>query len=340
MRVDAKVDPQEWDRFCLSRPDGHVLQTSAWAELKTEFGWQAERLALREGERLFSGAQVLFRPVILGWTIAYVPKGPLSDFSQEACQPLFAALHERCRARRAFALKIEPDQFWSSDLVAQLSASGFRPSQQTIQPPRTVHIDLRDSEEQILKRMKSKTRYNIRLAERKGVQVREGTTADVDTFNRLMAVTAERDAFGIRSPEYYARAYGLLADQGMAVLFVASCEGQPVAGLMAFACGQRAWYMYGASSDEHRDKMPNYVLQWAAIRWAKARGCHTYDLHGVPDHEEKVLEESFAGRSDGLWGVYRFKRGFGGQLVRYVGAFDYIYSRPLYWLYSRALGMR
>jgi lipid II:glycine glycyltransferase (peptidoglycan interpeptide bridge formation enzyme) len=188
--------------------------------------------------------------------------------------------------------------------------------------------------------MKSKTRYNIRLAGRKGVAVREGTAEDLPGFCCLMQITGQRDGFGIHSKSYYETAYQLFVPQGLAKLFLATYEDRVLAGIMAFAFGQRAWYMYGASSDEHRDLMPNYLLQWEAIQWAKERGCLTYDLWGVPDEEEEVLEKEFLERSDGLWGVYRFKRGFGGQVVHYLGAYDYVYSPLLYRLYSRLMAWR
>jgi len=103
---------------------------------------------------------------------------------------------------------------------------------------------------------------------------------------------------------------------------------------MAFLQHERAWYFYGASDDEHRNLMPTYLLQWEAMRWAKAQGAKTYDLWGVPDVEESVLEKQFTIRSDGLWGVYRFKRGFGGQVVRSAPAFIRVYHPMLYRVYQ------
>jgi lipid II:glycine glycyltransferase (peptidoglycan interpeptide bridge formation enzyme) len=247
--------------------------------------------------------------------------------------------------------KIEPDLrqdptpygTWET-FCELLRGYGFQSGTQTIQPRRTILLDLVPDEDEILRRMKSKTRYNIRLANRRGVHVHQDCEGDIDAFVQMMAVTGERNAFGVHTAAYYRRAYALLnptgSPGGLASLFIATYEGQPIAGLMAFACGPKAWYMYGGSGNEHRERMPNYALQWAAIRWAKARGYHSYDLYGVPDEAQETLEAQFADRHDGLWGVYRFKRGFGGQLVRYVGAFDYVYNRPLYWLYYQALRMR
>jgi peptidoglycan pentaglycine glycine transferase (the first glycine) len=336
--VDAPTDG-EWDAFVAAHPQSHVLQLSSWGRLKSEFGWQSARTAVRDHGAIVAGAQMLLRRLPLGLRLAYVPKGPLLDPAHPDSRPaLFDALRRQSRSYHAIMLKVEPDL---PDMDGPLWVEyGFRPSEQAIQPRRTLVIDITGTEEQILSRMKSKTRYNIRVAERHGVQVSIGQHDDLEAFARLMAVTGERDAFGVHSAAYYDRAYTLFAPTGAVQLLVAAYEGQPIAGLMAFACGSRAWYMYGASANEHRDKMPNYALQWAAICWARSRGCHTYDLWGVPDEEERTLEAQFAERRDGLWGVYRFKRGFGGRLVRYVGAFDLVYNRPAYWLYCRALRLR
>lgn len=238
-------------------------------------------------------------------------------------------------------VKIEP-RIWQREMgpeewEALYRRHGCVPSPDTIQPPRTVVIDLRPSEDDILARMKQKTRYNIRLAEKKGVTVREGTAADLPAFNRLMLITGRRDNFGIHDSNYYRAAYELFAPQN-AALWLAEYQGQPLAGVMVFASGHWAAYLYGASSDEERQRMPAYAAQWAAMRWAKARGCITYDMWGVPDAEEDELETSFADRRDGLWPVYRFKRGFGGEVVRTVGAADRVYNNLLHRLYTRRRG--
>jgi lipid II:glycine glycyltransferase (peptidoglycan interpeptide bridge formation enzyme) len=157
--------------------------------------------------------------------------------------------------------------------------------------------------------MKQKTRYNIRLAQKKGVTV--FPTNDLDTFHQLMQVTGQRDAFGVHSLDYYRRAYDLFHPRGECELFLAKLEGEALGGLMVFARGERAWYFYGASSDRRREVMPTYLLQWEAMRWARSRGCTSYDLWGVPDTDEQALEAQFTERADGLWGVYRFKRGLG-----------------------------
>ena len=342
LHLVTEIGEQDWNSFVTASPRGHILQSSQWGRLKEQFGWQVTRVAIQNRNQWLAGAQVLFRPTPLGLrTIAYVPKGPITDWAdEEATHALLDALHRLCRQNRAIFLKIEPDVPENSALAQRLIDLGFHPSPQTIQPRCTILLDLTPDLEDILARMKPKTRYNIRLAARRGVTVREGTVEDLPEFYRLMQITSQRDRFGIHSRSYYETAHRLFVPPKLARLFLATYEGKVLAGIMVFALGQRAWYMYGASSNEHRNLMPNYLLQWEAIRWAKGRGCLTYDLWGIPDEEEEILESEFTKRSDGLWGVYRFKRGFGGQVVHYLGAYDYVYSPPLYWLYNKLMAQR
>lgn len=311
-----------WDNFIHQHPEAHLLQTTAWGELKSAFGWTAQSIQIGA-----CGAQILFRQLPLGWSIAYIPKGPVGVGWQE----LWPEVDQACKKRRSIFLKVEPD-CWEAGLPQEaLQQPGFMPST-PIQPRRTVVIDLHGSEEDWLSRMKQKTRYNIRLAEKKGVNVRP--SGDLEGFQRLMEITGRRDGFGVHAAGYYRRAYALFINQGSCVLLQAEFEGRPLAAIMVFASGSRAWYFYGASSDEERSRMPTYLLQWEAMRWAARQGCLEYDLWGIPDVDEDELERRFAGRSDGLWGVYRFKRGFGGQVVRSPGAWDRVYQPAMYRLYS------
>ena len=326
--MDSSVTAAGWESFLLSHPDAHLLQSAAWGDLKAEFGWRVER-AVCGG----SGAQVLFRRLAPGLTLAYVPLGPVGDWSDA----LVSAIVSLCRQARAFALKVEPDQYEASCLQDALRASGLRPSPHTIQPRRTLLVDLRGEEDDILGRMSQKTRYNIGLAKRKGVQVEPWD--DLDAFGRMMQTTAQRDRFGAHTPGYYRRAFELFSPAGECQLMVARVEAEPVASLLAFARGSRAWYLYGASTERERQRMPNHLLQWEAMRWARRRGCTVYDLWGVPDADLEALEAGFTSRGDGLWGVYRFKRGFGGRLVRSIGAWDLPLVAPLYRPY-RAIAAR
>ncbi len=307
------VTTTEWNCFLEDHPEANLLQSAAWGELKRDFGWQVERVCSAG-----CGAQVLFRPLPFGFHFAYIPKGPVG----QNWQALWPEVNRVCRSKRTVLIKVEPDETEPFDQHLRAQLKDFTHSD-PVQPSRTILVSLAGDESQWLERMKQKTRYNIRLAERKKVVVRP--SQDVNDFYRLMITTGERDGFGIHALEYYQRAYQLFHSQGKCELLVAEYEGRLLAGLMVFAQGQRAWYLYGASNDEERNRMPTYLLQWEAMRWAARAGCQEYDLVGVPDEEELVLEAQFAERSEGLWGVYRFKRGFGGQLTRSVGAWDRAY---------------
>lgn len=345
MKVPRDVPAEEWDRFVSTHSRAHVLQSAPWGDLKSAFGWEVQRVALDDaaGTPCTAGAQILYRRLpgrLIRW--AYVPGGPVIDWEDAAAAPaLVAALAGAARARGATVLTLEPDLPDEPRHRERLAALGFVPSPLgSVQPWRSIVVELAGSEDAILAAMKSKTRYNVRLAARKGVTVREGTEADLPAFYELMTTTAGRDQFGIHSRAYYERAFRLFVPRGWARVLLAEVEGEPVAALMTFALGERAWYFYGASGNAHREKMPNYLLQWEAMRWARSRGCVEYDLWGVPDDEEEALEAEFTQRSDGLWGVYRFKRGFGGQLVRTVGAWDLPLRPLLYRLYTLAARLR
>ncbi len=321
------LSSQEWDEFLAEFPNVHILQTARWGQLKRKFGWEVARI--REGS---TGVQILFRRIYI-LTIAYVPKGPVGDDWNQ----LLPSIHKECKKRRAILLAIEPDTWEIGEnqtiqsILRQKNLVGFRSCDQTIQPRRTIVVDLNRNDDQIISAMKQKTRYNIHLAERKGVQVR--ISSDLAAFNKMMQVTGNRDNFSVHHANYYETAFRLFEPQGKCALLIAYYNNEPLAGLLIFRQGSRAWYFYGASSDQHREFMPAYLLQWEAIKWAKTRGCHSYDLWGVPDQDESSLEANFMNNSDGLWGVYRFKRGFGGELKRAVAPFEFEYMPALCRLY-------
>lgn len=338
----TRPNPAQWDAFVAAQPNGHILQTSRWGQLKSQFEWSADYIAVLNGPNIVAGALVLFRnlPMKLG-TLAYIPKGPVLNFDDEALSAeLLHGLDRLMKRHRAILLKIEPNRLTELRFSTRLAALGFRPSPQTVQPPRTITLDLTLDDEASLAAMHPKTRYNIRLAAKKDVVVREATLDDLPAFNGLMEVTGERDGFSVHSAEYYEAVFKLFAGTDQARLLVATYEGQVIAGVFVFALGQRAWYFYGASGEAERQRMPNYALQWAAMQWAKSRGCTEYDLWGIPDEDEATLEAQYLERSDDLWGVYRFKRGFGGKVIRFAGAFDRVYDPVMYQAYKLYLKSR
>jgi lipid II:glycine glycyltransferase (peptidoglycan interpeptide bridge formation enzyme) len=327
-----------WDSFVAGHGGAHILQTAGWGALKSRFGWRATRVALGDGDGLpQAGAQLLFKRQ-LGLTLGYVPRGPLVDWQDAAAvRTLLASLTAACRSAGAAVLKLEPELPDTPATRSLLASFGLRPSSQTVQPRSTIVFDLQGDDDALLARMKSKWRYNVRLAERKGVTVRPCSEADLPAFNALMADTATRDRFDVHDPAYYSAAFRLLAPH--AVFLLAEFEGQPLAAIVVCAVGARAWYLWGASSDRERNRMPNHALQWAGIRWARERGATLYDFWGIPDDLGALAQglrngdgsgtpvdllpvELEALPHEGLWGVYRFKQGFGGLVTRTVGAWD------------------
>jgi peptidoglycan pentaglycine glycine transferase (the first glycine) len=324
-------DRERWNDAVARLPQAHVLQSYEWGEFKSRHGWRPFRLLfVRRGAEV-AAACVLLRRLPRGpWAVMYTPKGPCLDYEDsDLLAMVLDRLEETSRQQRAIFLKIDPDvPADRSDVTRLLEGRGWHASREQIQFRNTMLVDLRPSEQELLGGMKSKWRYNVRLAQRRGVEVVEGGMDDLPLFYEMYTTTSARDEFIIRPFSYYADAWGTFVSQGRAQLLLARHEGEVLAGQILFHFGNKAWYMYGASTDRHRHLMPNHLLQWEAMRWARARGCAVYDMWGAPD----VMDES-----DPMWGVHRFKEGFGGEFTSYLGAYDYPASRLLYWLYTAVM---
>ena len=314
MKLLSKI---EWEQYQSKIDNPHILQAFGWGELKSNFGWEPYRILIEE-----KPIQILFRKLPLNFTIAYLPKINLDKNNVE----LWSLIDRFCKSKKSIFLKYEPDEF--DDCNHQTPIPKMFTIGKSIQPQRTIVVDLNGSEDDWLKRMKSKTRYNIRLAMKKDIKIVQSD--DIETFYELMMDTSERDNFGVHSKKYYQLAFKAFEENKNVALLLAYYQEEPLAGLMVFKSGERSWYFYGASNNKERNRMPTYLLQFEAMKWAKSHGCKMYDLWGVPDEDEDVLEAEFDKRSDGLWGVYRFKRGFGGEIVRAAPALDRIYNPLLY----------
>ncbi len=336
----------DWNTLVVSLPQAHILQSWEWGEFKARYGWSAQRIVwpARDGlsASALAAAQVLTRSE-RGLRVMYVPKGPLLNWDDTAARAqVLADLQQLARAAHAIFIKIDPDlplaasaqglslNMPSLELFRSTASAGgqWRFSREQIQFRNTVKLDLRRSEAEILAGMKQKTRYNIRLAEKRGVRVRLGSLADLDLLYAMYAQTSLRDGFVIRPARYYQDAWGSFMRTGLAQPFIAEAEGQALGALILFRFGRSAWYMYGMSREILRERMPNHLLQWEAMRWARAQGCETYDFWGAPN---KFVE------TDPMWGVWKFKEGFGGQVVKHIGAWDYAPSPWLYQIYSAVL---
>lgn len=347
MQVVSVDRPETWDRALLALPNPHVLQSWAWGDFKARHGWHNTRLLFQEEGHTVAAASILQRKIPrLPVSILYVPKGPTLNWTDVGLAGrVLDELEQLARRRRALFVKVDPDLYQSEavpafsprpacadEIASLLGARGWYFSKDQIQFRNTVLLDLRQSEDELLASMKQKTRYNVRLASRRGVVVRRVDADDPETLDRALDLfyelydeTARRDGFIIRPADYYRDAWTTFLRGGLAFQLLAEFEGETVAGIICFTFGSTAWYMYGASSDSHRRQMPNYLLQWEAIRQAKAAGSTLYDLWGAPD----VLDES-----DPMWGVVRFKEGLGGQLAYGLGAWDLPVKRAAYRLYT------
>jgi peptidoglycan pentaglycine glycine transferase (the first glycine) len=284
--------------------------------------------------------------------VMYSPKGPVLDWEDQPLRlRVMSDLQVFAQKQRAIFIKVDPDvevgrgvpgRPGSSEnplgerVIHELKSSSWQFSDEQVQFRNTVFISLAPSEKELLANMKQKTRYNVNLAIRKGVSVRVGALADVDMLLRMYAETSVRDGFVIRNDSYYRQVWNTFMfsqepkrlDQPVAEALIAEVDGEPVAGAIIFRFAGKAWYLYGMSRLAHRDKMPNYLLQWEAIKRTKAAGCSVYDLWGAPD---EFVE------SDPLWGVYRFKEGLGGTVHRHIGAWDLPINGMFYTLYSKTL---
>lgn len=330
LRVVEQGQRAQWNAFVRMHPHGHVLQSWEWGEFKARSGWSPLRVALwhTETQRMIAAAQGLRRTIprvpLRAGHLAYLPKGPVIDWTQpELCTTFFSQLDSLLRRQGAIALRVEPAlsaDAPESTVAQTLLTNWCTRTIQPLQPLRTIMLNLIDDEETLLAHMKEKWRYNVRLAARKGVTVREAQSSDdVRAWYELMRVTSERDHFGIHTLDYYLHAWRHLASAGLARLLLAEYNGQLLAGIFVTTFGDEAIYLYGASSNEQRNLMPNYLLQWEAIRSAKSAGATRYDFWGIPATDEEDAA---------LAGVYRFKRGWGGHIVTFMGSFEKVY-RPL-----------
>jgi len=324
-RLIGENEKERFNAFVSSGPKGHILQSYEWGEVKGGTGWIPLRLIVEEGNQIVAAASILERKVpVIGKKIFYAPRGPVLDYAdKELFDFTLEEIQKVARERGAFVLKIDPDVPSSDkDLDAYLKGKGFRSQAnqdfEGIQPRYVFRMDISPSLEDLFANMHSKTRYNIRLAQRKGVRINEACTKeDLKPFYEILTVTAERDNFLIRSFSYFELLWDCLVENGLAKLFMAEYEGKYIAGTLAFIFGDKAWYLYGASGNEYRNVMPNYLLQWTMIAWAKEQGCTLYDFRGVPGN---LTEDN------PLYGLYRFKKGFGAEYVEFVGEYDLVYS--------------
>jgi lipid II:glycine glycyltransferase (peptidoglycan interpeptide bridge formation enzyme) len=346
MRGEKIFNASSWNALIAELPDAHLLQSWQWGSVKADCGWAVLPQVWRDEENnVQAAALVLERSLPLpGLKILYVPRGPLMNWDHaDLRRKVLEDLQTFAKQRGAIFIKMDPEVIlWrgipgseeshetatGQALQFEMRERGWKYSTEQIQFRNTVWMDVRPSEDDLLAKMKQKTRYNIRLSMRKGVTVREGSLDDLPMMYRMYAETSVRDGFVIRPEAYYLRVWELFMSAGMMTALLAEVEGEVVAGLALFHAGGYSWYLHGMSRAVHRNKMPTYLLQWEAMRKTKVLGCERYDLWGAPD----VFDES-----DSMWGVFRFKQGLGGEVICTLGAWDFPARPLLYWAYTKVL---
>ena len=300
--------PAGWDAAAAHGPDGHVMQSSAWAAIREGQGWRAEFLRPAGAHAL-----VLWRPLPGGLHFGYCPRGPVVA-PAELPNVLRALAEHAERSPGAIVLKVDPERT-ADEAGAALAAAGFRRGPD-IQPVlSTLVLQLDADENSLMASLAKDTRWSIKQPEKRGVEVYRGTTdADLGAFYDLYALTGRRAGFITRTADYYRGVWRALIDAGLATLWLAELEDQPIAGAMTWRCGDRDVYQYGATNDAGRKTYAAYGLLWRCIVEARARGARRFDFGGIPADPSDA--------ADPMHGPYMFKKGFGGEVTRWVGAHD------------------
>ena len=329
--TEFRLEPAE-----LSALDDHdnLLQTGLWGRMKSLFGWRALGFWVNGNSPLL----VLLRPLGGGFSLAYVPLGPeISSVPPEDWSGLAALASALRRELPRGTVFLRFDMPWDGETLRgpETRRGPFFRAPMDIQPPDTVLLDLTGDEDALLGQMKKKNRYNINLAFKKGVTVRQGTLEDLPLWYRIYQETARRDRIALHEYGYYEALFRLAAERQSRWpelrLYLAEIEGEPEAGIIVCHQNRRATYLYGASTNNKRNYMPSYALQWAALTGAREAGCTSYDFYGIPPVEDP--EHPMAG-------LYRFKTGFGGRIVHRPGSWDFPLRPLLYRGYRLAEALR
>ncbi|WP_202849486.1 lipid II:glycine glycyltransferase FemX [Clostridium thermosuccinogenes] len=333
MKTYISDNIEEYKEFLLSHPKGHFMQSPEWAAVKSE--WTSKIIIAKDDNGTIKGAMnILIRKIpFLNYTMMLSSRAPVCDpHDAETIRALVDKAKELARQHKSYVLMLEPDvEKEDREFERILTDLGFKIKSQTknfegINPRFVYRLDVKNkTEDELLMSFHQKWRYNIRLAQRKGVEIKIGTRDDIPEFHKIMVETGVRDNFVTRSVEYFQKMYDCMAPEHLR-LYLAYYDGKIIAGTITIMYGKKCWYLYGASGNEHRNLMASYLLQWEAIKWSVEKGCDIYDFRGVSgDLDEK----------NPLYGIYRFKKGFNGYLVELIGEVDYIFNKPVYLLVEK-----
>ena len=315
-------EAEEFDSFIKSHPKGHMMQTSMWGRVKKEWNWTGF-IAREDGRQIKGVCGVLIRKIpYTPFKMMYAPRGPVCDLADnETVSALLGAVSEYGKKNKAYTFKIDTDTpVGNTEYIDLLKSLGFTFREnnekfESVQARYIFRLPLEGrSEEEVMAGFHSKTRYNTRLAERKGIRIEFKGREFCKDFHDLMLVTGERDNFATRSTEYFERIMDAFGND--ARLCFAYYEDELLAGALDVHVGDKVWYVYGASSNEHRNLMPTYLVQWTLIKWAMEEGCNWYDFRGGYPDENNPLH-----------GIYKFKKGFCNDYIEFMGEADLIMNK-------------
>ncbi len=308
--------------------DEQILQTDEWGRVKKSFGWEPFRIYFGKN----SSCLVLKRKIpLINKCFFYIPRGPVIDYSDKfLIENFLKAVKALSKEQNALFVRIDPE-IEESEIgnLNNLKFFGFLKAKKEIQPRSTFIVDLKADLEKIRANFESKFRYNIHVAEKHGVEIKiDLEEKAIDIFYSLYQETCSRQNFIIHPKSYYQKVFSNIIKNNMGCVFTAYFENEPLSSVIIFSLGKRIWYMYGASSNRHRNLMSNNLLHWEIIKWAKAKGFEKYDLWGIPSNPNPKHP---------LWGVYRFKKGFNGRFVRFIGAYDLPFNKALYKVFDNGI---
>ena len=318
-------EKEELKNFLQNNPKTNFMQSPEWAKVKTE--WKNEFIIVKDENGNIKGTMsiLLRKTPIFGRYIMYAPRGFVCDVhDKETLKKLTEKSTEIAKKYKAFIFRLDPDVLQSDEefknIIKELgykTKKNIKDINQVIQPKYVFRLDVKNkTEEELLKSFESKTRYNIRLATKKGVTTRVGTRDDLKIFYDIMKTTGSRDDFFIRPLSYFQKIYDSMGPEHVR-LIIAEYENEPIAAVLPILYGNKVWYLYGGSSNKHRNLMPNYLLQWEMIKWALENKCDWYDFRGV---------SGFKSENDPQYGVYKFKKGFNTVFMEFIDEMYIVYN--------------
>ena len=319
------LEEKDLNRFLETNPKTNFMQSPEWARVKTE--WKNEFIVVKDKEGNIKGTMSLLlrKMPIFNRYIMYAPRGFVCDiYDKDTLKELTEKAKEIAKKYKAFIFRLDPDVLQEDEVFKEIinelgykTKTDIKSIDDVIQPKYVFRLDLRNkTEDELLQSFESKTRYNIRLATKKGVTVREGTRDDLKIFYDIMKTTGSRDDFFIRPLSYFEKIWDEMQPNHVK-LFIAEFEGQPIAAVFPILYGDKVWYLYGGSSNAHRNLMPNYLLQWTMIKWALENKCNWYDFRGV---------SGFKNENDPQYGVYKFKKGFNPTFMEFIDEMYVVYN--------------